>query len=84
MTIITIDEFRANLDQYLASTAEGDVVLTRDGEPVVVLHGIQDEGNLQSSAFADSPEFWRMIHLRRQEQAISWDQARKELASLDE
>jgi hypothetical protein len=35
MTTITVEEFRANPDRYLADTAKGDVVLTQDGEPWV-------------------------------------------------
>jgi prevent-host-death family protein len=40
MTVISVEEFRAHPDQYLAETARGDVVLTRDGEPWIVLRGV--------------------------------------------
>jgi prevent-host-death family protein len=77
---VTVDEFRAHVDQYLAEVVNGDVVVTQDGKPWAVLHSVAE--GVDSSAFANSPEFWQMIRQRRQEQGIPWDEAQK-LLDLD-
>jgi antitoxin (DNA-binding transcriptional repressor) of toxin-antitoxin stability system len=79
MTVISVEEFRVHVDHYLDATAKGEVVLTRDGKPVAILKAIQENGADVSDTFAESPEFWRMIHQRRQEQGIPWEEARKQL-----
>jgi len=79
MTLISVDEFRANLDRYLAAMDQGEVVLTRDGKPIAVLRAIQENGDEDSRAFAGSAEFWTMIHERRQEEGIPWEEARRQL-----
>ena len=78
MTVISVEEFRGQVDHYLDATAAGDVVLTRDGKPVAVLKAFQENGE-DSHAFAESPEFWRMIRACRQEKGIPWEEARKQL-----
>jgi len=79
MTTVTVEEFRARPDQYLAETARGDVILIQDGQPWVVLRAVDDDQDRLSAAYAKSPEFWQMIRQRRQEQGIPWDEARKQL-----
>lgn len=80
MKVISIDEFRSHVDEYLAAAATGDVVLVRNGKPEVLLCAASHDPDIE---IIDSPEFWRMIHERRQEQAIPWDAARQQL-DLDE
>jgi prevent-host-death family protein len=79
MTTVSVEEFREHPDQYLAETAKGDVILTQQGEPWVVLRAVGDDQERLSAAYASSPEFWRMIRQRRQEHGIPWQQARKQL-----
>jgi len=79
LTTITIEEFRAHPDRYLAETAKGDVVLTQAGQPWVVLRAVVDDQDRLSTAYANSPEFWQMIQQRRQEQTIPWEEARQQL-----
>ena len=79
MTTVSVQEFRLHPDQYFAATEKGDVVLTQNGEPWVVLRAVDDDQDRLSAAYANSPEFWRMIQQRRQEQGIPWDQAKKQL-----
>ena len=81
MTVVSVEDFRADVDQYLAATAKGGVVLTRDGKPVAILQGIPEDA--ESAALAGSSEFWRMIHERRQEPGIPWEEARKQLDRAD-
>jgi prevent-host-death family protein len=79
MTTISVEEFRAHPDQYLAETAKGDVILTQDGRPWVVLRAVDDDQDRLSAAYATSPEFWQLIQKRRKEQGIPWEEARKQL-----
>jgi hypothetical protein len=79
MKTVSVEEFRAHLDEYLADAASRDVILTHDGKPWLVLRAIASEEDEGSTAFTRSPEFWRMIQERRQEQGIPWEEARKEL-----
>jgi hypothetical protein len=77
MKTISVEEFRAHVDEYLAATANDDVVLTHDGKPWILLRVIAENGDLDSAAWAHSAEFWRLIQQRRQEQGIPWEEAHK-------
>jgi hypothetical protein len=77
MKTVSVEEFRAQLDEYLADAASRDVILTHDGKPWLVLGAIASEEDDGSTALTRSPEFWRMIQERRQEQGIPWKEARK-------
>jgi prevent-host-death family protein len=79
MTSVSVEEFRAHPDQYLAETEKGDVILTQNGQPWVVLRAVEDDQDRLSAAYASSPEFWQMIQRRRKEQGIPWEQARTQL-----
>lgn len=77
MTVISVDEFRAHVDEYLAAAAKGDVILLRDGKPSVLLRAIAEEDELATDV--SSADFWHMIQQRRREQGIPWEEARKHL-----
>jgi hypothetical protein len=79
MKTVTVEEFRARLDECLADAASRDVILTHEGKPWLVLRAFRSCEDEDSTAFTDSPEFWQMIHERRQEKGIPWEEARKEL-----
>jgi prevent-host-death family protein len=79
MRTVSVEEFRDHPDEYLAETAQGDVVLTQDGQPWVVLRAVDDDQDRLSAVYAKSPQFWQMIQQRRQEQGIPWEEARKQL-----
>lgn len=72
---------RLNLrfDAYLAEAAQGEVELTQDGKPWVVLHGVGDNSGVDSEVFARSEEFRRMMQARTQERGISWEEVKKQL-----
>lgn len=70
MKTVSVEEFRSHVDQFLEETARGDVVLTRDGKPWVVIRAVADELDSDSAAVVNSTEFWQMIQRRRQEQGI--------------
>jgi hypothetical protein len=79
---VSMEEFQSHVEQFLEETAQGDVVLIRDGKPWVVIRAVSEDLDRDSVAFAKSAEFWHLIHLRRQEQGISWEEAEK-LLDLD-
>ena len=79
MTSVSVEEFRADPNQYLAEVEKGDVILTQDGQPWIVLRAIEDDQDRLSACYANSPEFWQMIQRRRAEQGIPWEQARTQL-----
>jgi antitoxin (DNA-binding transcriptional repressor) of toxin-antitoxin stability system len=83
MNTVSIEEFRAHLDEYLADAAKKDLILTNMGKPWLVLRAISPEQDADSTGLTRSPEFWQMIRERRQQQGIPWEEARKELG-LDE
>jgi prevent-host-death family protein len=79
MTTVSVEEFQAHPDRYLAETAKGDVVLMQNGQPWVVLRSVDDDQDRLSASYANSPDFWRMIEQRRQECGIPWEEARRQL-----
>lgn len=79
MTNVSLNDFRLNPDEYLAAAATGDVVVTQDGEPWIVLRAVDDDQDRLSAVYASSPEFRRLIEERRREQSIPWDEAKKQL-----
>ena len=80
MKVVSTEEFRNHLEQYLASAAGEEIVLTEDGQPYLLLQGISDSADSESGSWCSSPEFWDMIHQRRQEQALRWEEAKRQLA----
>lgn len=79
MTNVTADEFRLHPDQYLAAAASGDVIVTQDGEPWIVLRSVSDDQDRLSAAYANSPQFWQLIAERRREPGIPWEDAKQQL-----
>lgn len=83
MKTVDVEVFRQHPDQYLADAAQGDVILTQDGEPWVVLRAVGDDQDRLSAAYANSPDFHAMIQERRAETAIPWEKAKQELRLED-
>src|SRR5215469_15078049 len=79
MKTVSVEEFRSHLDDLLAEVARQDLLLVRDGKPFVLLHCVTgEETHVQE---LDDTEFWKMIHERRDEHAIPWDDAKAQLGS---
>jgi prevent-host-death family protein len=77
--MIELDQFRAQLEEALAETDRGGVVVTRNGKPWIVLHQVNENWDAESAALAQSAEFWEMIRQRRSEAAIPWEEAKRRL-----
>jgi prevent-host-death family protein len=76
---IELDQFRQQLDQILAKVAHGDVIVTRQGKPWIILHAVSEALDAESGELAQSPEFWEMIQQRRREAPIPWEEAKRQL-----
>jgi hypothetical protein len=80
MKVVSTEEFRNHVDQYPASAAREEIVLTENGHPYVLLQGISESAGGESDSWTSSPDFWDMIRQRRQERAIRWEEAKQQLA----
>lgn len=81
MRTIDIAQFSANPLQYVDDSQQEAIVVTRQGRPCAVVHGVPDD--LESSELAHSREFWTVIEQRRREPTIRWDIAKQRLESLE-
>jgi prevent-host-death family protein len=79
---IDIAQFSADPQQYVNDSQQETIVVTRQGKPCAVLHGVEDD--LEISELAHSREFWSMIEQRRREPTIPWDVAEQQLDALDQ
>ena len=79
MITVSAEDFIAHPNEYLAATSSGDVVITQNGEPWVVLRAVDDDQSRLSAAFAESAPFHQLIERRRQEPGIAWEDAKKQL-----
>ena len=65
----TIDIHETNLDACVVDAQSDRVIITREGNPVAIVVGVQglDEEQAQLGA---SDEFWRLIRQRRKESTV--------------
>ena len=77
MKSVRAEQLQANLDRYLQEAQREAIVITREGKPCAVLHGVPED--LEVAELAHSKEFWTMIEERRREDAIPWEEARAKL-----
>ena len=63
----TLEQFVQDTENLVATSQREKVVLTRNGKPVALVLGIEDKYDAEDWYYMTSPEFWRMIELRRQE-----------------
>lgn len=56
MKIASVAEVKARLSSYLKASAEGPVVVTRNGKGVAVLLGVSDDDELERLLLAHSPK----------------------------
>ncbi len=76
---IELDQFRDRLDRTLAETEHGGVIVTRQGKPWIILHAVSEDWDAETAALAQSSEFREMISRRRSEEAIPWEDAKRQL-----
>lgn len=67
MKIATVDEVKAQFGDFVKSSADGPIVVTRDGKPVAVLVGVEDEDEIERLLMAYSPRLRAILDASREE-----------------
>jgi prevent-host-death family protein len=67
MKIASVADMKARLSAYLKASEEGPIVVTRNGKPVAVLLGIEDEDELERLVLAYSKRFRSVLEAARQQ-----------------
>jgi antitoxin (DNA-binding transcriptional repressor) of toxin-antitoxin stability system len=74
----TVPMENATLDGCIAEAQRERVILTRNGDPIVLLVGVEgmDEEQIRLSS---SPEFWKLIQDSRRQETISREELERRL-----
>lgn len=67
MKIASVAEVKSQFSAYLKSSANGPVVVTRNGKPIAVLVGVEDEDEIERLLMAYSPRLRAICDLSRQQ-----------------
>ena len=67
MKIASVAEVKSQLSAFLKASAEGPVVVTRNGRPVAVIVGVQDEDEIERLLMAYSPRLRAILDRSRQQ-----------------
>jgi prevent-host-death family protein len=67
MRIASVAEIKAQFSAFLKSTKGGPVVVTRNGRPVGVLVGVEDEEEIERLLLAYSPRLRAILERSRQQ-----------------
>ena len=66
MKIASVADVKAHLSAYLKASAQGPVVVTRNGKAVVVLVAVGDDEDLERLPMAHSPKLQAILAAARQ------------------
>jgi prevent-host-death family protein len=66
MKIASLADVKTHLSAYVKATAQGPVVITRNGKPVAVLVAVSDEDELEHLLMAHSPRLQALLNAARQ------------------
>jgi prevent-host-death family protein len=67
MKIASVAEVKSQLSAYLKDSERGPVVVTRNGRPVAVIVGTQDEDEIERLLMAYSPRLRAILERSRQQ-----------------
>ena len=67
MKIASVAEVKSQFSAFLKSSASAPVVVTRNGRPVAVLVGVEDEDEIERLLMAYSPRLRAICDLSRQQ-----------------
>ena len=67
MRITSVADVKARFREYLEESENGPVIITRNGRPVAVLLGMQDEDEIERLVLAHSPWFLAILEKSRQQ-----------------
>jgi prevent-host-death family protein len=62
MKIASVADVKAHFSAYLKASADGAVVVTRNGKPCAVLLGVSDEEELERLVMAHSPRLQAILN----------------------
>ena len=73
MKIASVAEIKSQFSAFLKASEGGPVVVTRNGRPVAVIVGVQDEDEIERLLMAYSPHLRAILdHSRQQFQEGKW------------
>src|SRR5271167_3660307 len=67
MKIASVAEVKSQFSAFLKATEGGPVVVTRNGRPVAVIVGVQDEDEIERLLMAYSPHLRAILERSRQQ-----------------
>jgi prevent-host-death family protein len=67
MKIASVAQIKSQFSSFLHATAGGPVVVTRNGKPVAVIVGVQDEDEIERLLMAYSPRLQAILNASRQQ-----------------
>ncbi|MCL4201814.1 MAG: type II toxin-antitoxin system prevent-host-death family antitoxin [Pirellulaceae bacterium] len=67
MKTASVAEIQSQFSDFLESSAGGPIVVTRNGKPVAVLVGVEDEDEIERLLMAYSPRMRAICDLSRQQ-----------------
>jgi prevent-host-death family protein len=66
MKIASLTEAKTHFSAYVKASAQGPVIVTRNGKPVAVLVAVNDEEELERLLMAHSPRLQALLNATRQ------------------
>jgi len=84
MKIASVADVKAKFSAYLKSTEGGPVVITRNGRPVAVLLGVEDEEEIERLLMACSPRLRAILDRSRVQIGKGENVAHEQLWTEDE
>jgi prevent-host-death family protein len=67
MKIASVAEIKSQLSAFLKASGNGPVVVTRNGRPVAVIVGVQDEDEIERLLLAYSPRLQAILEQSRKQ-----------------
>jgi prevent-host-death family protein len=67
MKIASVAEIKSQFSAFLKASAAGPVVVTRNGRPVAVIVGVQDEDEIERLLMAYSPRLQAILEASRKQ-----------------
>jgi prevent-host-death family protein len=67
MRIASVADIKSQLSSVLKASADGPIVVTRNGKPVAVIVGVQDEDEIERLLIAYSPRLQAILEVSRKQ-----------------
>jgi len=67
MKIASVAKIKSQFSAYLNATGSGPIVVTRNGQPVAVIVGVQDEDEIERLLMAYSPRLQAILDTSRKQ-----------------